>query len=105
MWSDTVHSVKLMQNRIWSPTGLNIHHPLPATHCLYLLYFEKEKVGGRKGGGVEPERRWEWMGEAKRISSPSCNYRKISRDEQFLLVIFDFINRRSEETFHYKINL
>ncbi len=41
--------------RIWSPTGRNTPppHPLPATHCLYILYFDTRK-GGR-GGRVEPE--------------------------------------------------
>jgi hypothetical protein len=39
-------------------TGLNIPHPLPAKHCLYILYFDTGKgEGGR--GGVEPERRLE----------------------------------------------
>jgi hypothetical protein len=33
--------------RIWSPTGLITPHPLPAMHCLYILYFDT-----RKGGGV-----------------------------------------------------
>jgi len=43
--------------RIWSPTGLNTPpHPLPATHCLYKLYFDTGK-GGR--GSAEPERRLE----------------------------------------------
>jgi hypothetical protein len=32
--------------RIWSPTGLNTPHPLPATHCPYILYFDTGKGGG-----------------------------------------------------------
>jgi hypothetical protein len=38
--------------RIWSPTRLNIPHPLPATQCLYKLYFDTEKGGGNQGRGV-----------------------------------------------------
>ncbi len=36
----------LSYNRIWSPTGLNTSHHLPATYCLYILYFETRKGGG-----------------------------------------------------------
>ncbi len=37
--------------RIWSPTGFNTPpHPLPATHCLYKLFFD---IG--RGGGVVPD--------------------------------------------------
>ena len=34
--------------RIWSPSGLNSNtpHPLLATHCLYILYFDAGKGGG-----------------------------------------------------------
>jgi hypothetical protein len=39
--------------RIRSPTGLNTPYPLPATHCLYILYFDTGK-----GSIVEPERRF-----------------------------------------------
>jgi hypothetical protein len=42
--------------RIWSSTGLNIPHPLPALQCLYILNFD---TGKWKGGRVEPERRLE----------------------------------------------
>ncbi len=36
--------------RIWSPaTGLNTPQPFPATHCLYLLYFD---TGKGEGGEV-----------------------------------------------------
>ncbi len=31
--------------RLWSSTGLNTPHPLPATHCLYVLYFDTGKGG------------------------------------------------------------
>jgi hypothetical protein len=52
--------------RIWSPTGLSTSCPLPAEHCLYLLYYDKgkgeesrtrEKVRGatvRKAGSKIP---------------------------------------------------
>jgi hypothetical protein len=33
-------------------------HPLPAPHCLYILYFYTVKGGG---GTVESERRLEWQ--------------------------------------------
>jgi hypothetical protein len=32
-------------------------NPLPATHCLYVMYFDTGKVGG--GERVEPERKLE----------------------------------------------
>jgi len=40
-------------SRMWSPTGLNTPHPLKATHCMNILYFD---IGD---GGYEPERRLE----------------------------------------------
>jgi hypothetical protein len=36
-------------------TQVNTPQPLPATHCLYILYFDTGKGGG--GGGGEPKRR------------------------------------------------
>jgi hypothetical protein len=45
----------LISSRIWSPT-LNAPHLLPATHCLYIMYFD---TGKGEEGGVEPERRLE----------------------------------------------
>jgi hypothetical protein len=47
------YRVKLLQN----PTGINTPHPISATHCLYILYFDTGE-GGR-GERVEPERRLE----------------------------------------------
>ncbi len=38
-------------------TQLNAPHPLPATHCLFILYFDTRKRG--RGWRVEPERRLE----------------------------------------------
>jgi hypothetical protein len=35
----------LISCRIWSPTGINTPHPLPATHCLYILYIDTGKRG------------------------------------------------------------
>jgi len=45
-----IHRV-LNSCRIWSPTELKTPQPLPATHCLYVMYFDTGKEGG-----VEPER-------------------------------------------------
>jgi hypothetical protein len=38
-------SVKLMQNMV-SKQDLTPQHPLPAKHCLHILYFDTEKGGG-----------------------------------------------------------
>jgi hypothetical protein len=47
-------SVKLLQNMVSNTT--QHPHPLPATHCLYVLYFYFGKGGS---GGCEQERRLE----------------------------------------------
>jgi hypothetical protein len=48
--------------RIWSPTGINTPspHPLPATYCLYILYFytgkevgELNKREGKRGNNSQ----------------------------------------------------
>jgi hypothetical protein len=58
-----VRDTVINNSRNWSPTQLNnpppptCPHPLPATHCLYKLYFD---FGKREmGGGGDPERRFE----------------------------------------------
>ncbi len=48
--SGHIQNVKLLQNIVSNRTK----RPLPATHCLYILNFD---LG--KGGGGEPERRFE----------------------------------------------
>ncbi len=49
--SGQIQSVKLLQNMISNMT----QNPLSATHCLYILYFDK----GRGGGGWTREKiRW-----------------------------------------------
>jgi hypothetical protein len=47
--------------RIWSPTQLNTPHtPFPATHCLFISYFDTGKgVRGVGNWGGKPERRLE----------------------------------------------
>ncbi len=34
----------------WSPTGPNTPRPLPATHCLYILYSTSTQRRGEGGG-------------------------------------------------------
>jgi hypothetical protein len=51
--SGQIHSVKLFQNMVSSRT--QSPHPLPATHCLYILYFYTGK-GGRELNQREGER-------------------------------------------------
>jgi hypothetical protein len=44
--SGQIQNVKLLQNRVSNRTQ-NLPHPLPATHCLYILYFDTGKGEGR----------------------------------------------------------
>jgi hypothetical protein len=53
--------------RILSPTGLNTPYPLPATHCLLILYFDTGKGGGARR---EPER----MLEGQQVTELGQNY-------------------------------
>jgi hypothetical protein len=50
--SGQIQRVKNLQNMVFNSTGLNIPPPLPATHCLNILYLHTGK-GGRR---VEKER-------------------------------------------------
>jgi hypothetical protein len=54
--SGQIQSVQCLQNMVSNRT--QPPHPLPATHCLYILNFDTGKGGGGEGG-VEPERRLE----------------------------------------------
>ncbi len=56
IWSDTECETPC---RIWPPTWLNTPHFLPATHCLFILYFDRMGGGGavtrEKGRGATGE--------------------------------------------------
>ncbi len=50
-----IQSVKLLQNMVSNRTQQP--HPLPVTHCVYILYFDTGKGEGEGGG--EPQRKLE----------------------------------------------
>jgi hypothetical protein len=70
--SGPIQCVKLLQNMVSNRT----QHPppLPATHCLYILYFDTEKGGG---GRVEPERRLEGQ-QFKNLGRKILTFRTVS---------------------------
>ncbi len=62
--SGQIQSVKLLQNVV--SNRIQLPHPLPATQCLCVLYFDTGKgVGGR----VEPQRRLEGQQFTKQVDN------------------------------------